>query len=276
MPEPERPSDSQPLRAFMESGGQVVGQTAGAALAIVAGPVLGTGIGAVLGDLLARGGREIYDRLLARRQGARAAGALDVAVVRIAERLQGGEQPRDDGFFIATDEDGRADAEEVLEGTLLTAANAYEERKVALLGRMYANLAFDTTVSASHANFLLRVADRLTYRQFQTLAFFAKAQSGPYEQALLDLPAHVSETGRLPDAGLVVELDDLADIGLLGGRQDDGSVTATWGTELGDWRPSTLMRAALRPVGETLHRLMELERTPADELDSVLRALPGG
>jgi hypothetical protein len=258
----------------MESGGEVVGQTAGAAVSLVVGPVLGTGIGAVLADLLARGGREMYDRLLAPRQGARAAGALDVAFVRISERLQAGDQPRVDGFFDA-DEDGRADAEEVLEGTLLTAANAYEERKVPLLGRLYANLAFDTTIRASHANFLLRLVDRLTYRQMQLLGFFGTAQTGPYEHALLELPAYVSETGKLPDSGLIAELSDLADVGLLGGRQDDGSVTATWATQQGSWGPNTLVRAALRPLGQTLYELMELDRLPSEELDAVLRDLRG-
>jgi hypothetical protein len=271
----EVPEESRRLRSFMESGAQVVGQAAGAAVSVVVGPVLGAGAGAVLGDLLARGAREVYDRLLAPRQAARAAGALDVAFVRIDERLRGGDMPRSDGFFDAG-QDGRAQAEEILEGTLLTAANAYEERKVPLLGRMYANLAFDPTVSASHANFLLRVADRVTYHQLQLLAFFAAAQSGEYEHALIRLTAHVTETGRLPGEALGAELSDLADAKLIGGRQNDGSVTATYATEQGDWGPTMLPRVALRPLGATLHRLMELDvGIGTNELDAVLHELRG-
>jgi hypothetical protein len=153
---------SQWLRNFLESGGQVVGNVAGVAVSVASGSVLGTGAGVAMGEALARLGTEFYDRVLAPRQVARAGGALGVAVTRIDERLRAGDELRADGFF-DPGPDGRADADEVLEGTLLTAANAWEERKVAPLGRMYANLAFDGTVRPGWANYLLRVVDGLTY-----------------------------------------------------------------------------------------------------------------
>src|SRR3954470_22997587 len=103
-----------------------------------------------------------------------------------SERLAAGDELRDDNLF-DPGPDGRPDAEEVLEGTLLTAANAYEERKVPLIGRLWANLAFDATVSARHANYLLRLTDRLTYGQLVALAFFHEAQSGEYEHAVIEL-----------------------------------------------------------------------------------------
>jgi hypothetical protein len=133
---------AQWLRDFLESGGQVVGNVAGVAVSVATGSVLGTGAGVAMGEALARLGTEFYDRVLAPRQVARAGGALGVAVTRIDERLRAGHELRADGFF-DPGPDGRADADEVLEGTLLIAANAWEERKVAALGRMYANLAFD-------------------------------------------------------------------------------------------------------------------------------------
>jgi hypothetical protein len=271
-----RPEKAERLREFMESGGQVVGQAAGAALSIVAGPVVGTGAGAALGEVFARVGLEIHERLLARRQGARAAGALDVAFVRVDERLNAGDDLRDDGFF-NPGPDGRVDAEEVLEGTLLTAANAYEERKVALIGKLYANLAFEPTVSPALANFLLRLADRLTYHQLTVLAFFAYAQSGEGEMALVRLTAEQSETGRLPSQGLIAELNDLSEVTrVLGLRQDDGTVIApqdAWGD--GGWLMRHFVQVALTPVGDTLHRLMELDKLPPADLDSVLAELSG-
>jgi hypothetical protein len=265
------------LREFVESGGQVVGQVAGAALTIVAGPVLGTGVGAALGEVFGRVGLEIHDRLLARRQGARAAGALDVALVRVEERLNAGDQPRDDGFF-DPGPDRRADAEEVLEGTLLTAANAYEERKVPHIGRLYANLGFDATVSAAHAHYLLRLADRLTYHQLAILAFFMEAQSGEYENAVMRLTAERSETGNLPAEEFVAEMNDLGDARLIGLRQNDGTVTPaqeTWGGG-GAGRMSDVVRLAPTRVGETLHRLMELDHLPRADLEGVLAELRGG
>jgi hypothetical protein len=263
---------SERLRSFMRTGGEVVGQVAGVAVSAVAGPVVGAGSGALLGDVFARVGLELYDRLLAPRQGARAAGALDVAWVRVEERLKAGDEPRDDGFF-DPGPDGRPDAEEVLEGTLLTAANSNEERKVPLIGRLYANLAFDATVSPGHANFLLRLADRLTYRQLVALGFVAQARSGDYQRDL----AHIAGSGRLPDPGLVAEMNDLSDARVLGLRQADGTVISPQGTwDDTGWRPSNLPQAALTPVGETLHDLLELDGLPRADLDAVLRELQGG
>ena len=134
------------MRGFLEGGGQVVGNVAGVAVSVVAGPLLGTSAGVAMGQALPRVGTEFYDRILAPRQLARAGGALSVAVARIGERLDAGDELRTDGFF-DTGFDGRADADEVLEGTLMTAANAWEERKVAPLGRLYANLAFDSSIT---------------------------------------------------------------------------------------------------------------------------------
>lgn len=270
------PEKTDRLRSFMETGGQVVGQTAGAAVSLVTGPVLGAGVGVALGEVFARVGLELYDRLLAPRQGARAAGALDVALVRVQERKEAGDRLREDGFFDAGP-DGRADAEEVLEGTLLTAANAYEERKVPHIGRLYANLAFDPSVSAAHANFLLRLADRLTYRQLTILAFFTKAQAGDYERAVLGLTAEASETGRRPSPALLAEMDDVSDERLLGIRQNNGTATppdATFGGS--GWKPGNVGSAAPMVVGETLHRLMDLDAIPDADLDAVLAELRGG
>jgi hypothetical protein len=264
------------LRDFVESGGQVVGQAAGAALTIVAGPVLGTGAGAALGEVFSRVGLEVHDRLLARRQGARAAGALDVALVRVEERLNAGDVPRDDGFF-EPGPDRRADAEEVLEGTLLTAANAYEERKVPHIGRLYGNLGFDPTVSAAHANYLLRLADRLTYHQLAILAFFVDAQSGESQTAMMRLTAEQSETGHRPTPALMAEMNDLGDARLIGLRQNDGTVVEaqeTWGGG-GAGRLTDLASLAPTPVGQTVYRLMELDTVPRSELDDVLAELSG-
>jgi hypothetical protein len=273
-----QPSEDEPLlarverlRSFIEGGGQVVGQLAGAAFGILAGPLVGAGTGAMLGEALSRVGVELYARFLAPRQGARAAGALAVAVVKVEERLEAGDEPRRDGFF-DRGPDGRADADEVLEGTLLTAANAYEERKVPLIGRLWANLVFDETVSARHANYLLRLADRLTYGQLVALAFFHDAQSGDYEHALIGLQG----SGPLPSPALLAELDDLSAARLLGLRQTDGSViapTEAWSPS--NWSKAKLAQAALMPVGDRLWRLMELHQLPSADVDAVLTDLRG-
>lgn len=266
------------LRSFIESGGQVVGQVAGAALSLAAGPLVGAATGTALSEVLARVGRELHDRFLAPRQGARAAGALDVAWVRIDERLQAGEELRQDGFFDAGD-DGRVDAEELLEGTLVTAANAWEERKVPFIGNLYANLAFDERVTPGHAGFLLRLADRLTYGQLCILAFFARTQAGEYaDQIEAAGPAQIA-SGRLPDGAVMDELNDLTNARLLGVREDGAYVTPPSSGRVGGgasaWHPTHLRDAALMPLGETLHCLMALDEMPAADVEVILSALRG-
>jgi hypothetical protein len=272
---PDQNEDSG-LRDFIGSGGQVVGQVAGAAVGILAGPLAGAGAGAVLGEVLSRVGIELHDRVLAHRQGARAAGALATAAVRIEEHLQAGDQPRDDGFFDAGD-DGRVDAEEVLEGTLLTAANAWEERKIEPLGRLFANIAFDESISPARANYLLRLAERLTYQQLAILAFIAEAQDGPYLHAVAGLEMIPSEPLPAPAPEVLAQLADLSDARLVGYRNTTGEV----GTSLamvetgGAWKPSMVIRADLTDDGYTLLRLMELNRLPRGDIEGVLIGLGG-
>jgi hypothetical protein len=50
---------------------------------------------------------------------------------------------------------------------------------------------------------------------------------------------------------------------------------ARFQTDGGSWRPSNLAQAALMPVGETLHRLMQLNGVPRADLDAVLAELQG-
>jgi hypothetical protein len=71
-------------------------------------------------------------------------------------------------------------------------------------------------------------------------------------------------------------MNDLSTMRLLGLRRNDGSVVAPQDTyDGGSWRPSNLPQAALMPVGETLHRLMQLNGVPRAGLDAVLAELQG-
>lgn len=144
------------------------------------------------------------------------------------------------------------------------------------MGRFYANLAFDASVSASHANYLLRLVERLTYHQLVLLAFFAEAQSGRYAEPLALLLGEMAGTGQQPEPTLLVEMDDLADSGLLGFRQDSGQVTsprATFGG--GGFQLSSVHLAGLTRIAEKLHRLLELEQTPDADLADVMAELRG-
>ena len=253
-----------------------MGNMAGVAVGFVAGPVFATGAGVAMGEALARVGAEFYDRVLAPRQSARAGGALGEAVKRIGERLEAGDALRADGFLDVRPA-GRADADELLEGTMMTAANAWEERKVKPLGRLYANLAFDGSVSPAFASYLLHVADGLTYSQMLLLAFVDQAgRPGRYQSAVVGLASVTSAIRVPPDMTLYTQLDGLSMARLVGVRQKSGPPVPpveTFGG--GAWSSSMLVNADLMPTARALHDLMELDQLPREDLDGVLLGLRG-
>lgn len=55
---------------------------------------------------------------------------------------------------------------------LLAAQRSYEERKVPYHGRLLSGIAFDSSISHTEANHLLRVFDALSYQQFVLLQLF--------------------------------------------------------------------------------------------------------
>lgn len=252
------------VRAFVASGGRVVGGTAGAAVGLIGGPVAalaGGAAGAALGDVLANAGVEFCDRVLGHQQAGRAAGALAVAVVEIDRRLAAGDAPRRD--FI-NDDDDSSDAAEVLEGTLLAAANAYEQRKIEYIGTFYANLAFEPHVSPQLANLLLQLLGRLTYGELRLMAVLGDET---YRAALGE--------GRFrSDDEVVAEILELCTMGLAGIGQDDGTVVspaATYGG--GSWQHGDLSSARLTAMGQRMHSLLGLAGMPSDDRAAVTRGL---
>jgi hypothetical protein len=264
---------SHGARTFVASGGRVVGGIAGAAMGLIGGPLgalAGGAAGVALGEVLATAGVEFYNRVLAPRQGARAAGALAVATVEINRRLGAGEVPRQD-FSEASGED--SDAAEILEGALLTAANSYEARKVPYIGKFYANLAFDADITPSYAGLLLKLLDRLTYGQLRVIATLGKPA---YLNALPQLAVERQEGAFRSGADVIAEFDELSTMGLVGVAQEDGSAVpplATWGR--GTWNEIGLFKARLTASGTRVHNLLGLSDMADDERDAVLRALRG-
>ena len=91
--------------------------------------------------------------------------ALEVMKVRIAK----GDMPRQGDYF-AIGSDTWSKADEILESVLLAVVDSYEQRKVPLLGRLYANLAFREDIDPQYAHYLVSLANELTYTQLLALA----------------------------------------------------------------------------------------------------------
>jgi hypothetical protein len=192
--------------------------------------------------------------------------------VRAGERADSGETPRTDDFFEPRD-DGSSDWEELLEGTLLSAARSYEERKVQYLGLLYASLLFERAISPAYAHSLIRLLERLTYRQLAALAFIAN--SAREEERVL-MPVDQSEGTSRSSPDMVAELGDLGAIGLIGFMQGDGSVAMpanVWGPNQLD--AHSLGKISLTQIGADLYRLAELQEIPDEDQNEVAAAVRG-
>lgn len=191
-----------------------------------------------------------------------------IALGRIEQRREAGDEPRQDGLF----EPGE-DPEGLLEGSLLSAARSYEQKKVPFIGAFYSSFVFERDVSSLTAHYLLRLLDRLTYRQLCALAYLADDGRRSERERV---QAAATEEGDRTSPTLSAELNDLANLGLVGYEQDGGLVAnplATYGA--GQITASSMARTALTELGRTLARMAELNQIPTEDQEQVAAALAG-
>ena len=117
-------------------------------------------------------GEEIEKKYLSRRESARIGIVAVYAMNRIKSNFENNKQIRTDDFFERDPIVDRSAADEILEGTLIAAKNEHEEKKLKYYGNLVANIAFHPEIDRYHANYLLRVSERLSYRQICILAIF--------------------------------------------------------------------------------------------------------
>lgn len=187
MTDNQETNDVEKAKSLVSTGSELAGAAVGGAIGfLAAGPVGAAGAG-TLGVLVSKVGAKLLgdyaERRLSDRERVRVGAAAAIAFDKISSSAEQGEKPREDGFFDPKD-DGRSAADEVLEGTLRRAQDEYQEKKVALLGNFYANVAFSPGVTVEEANYYLRLFDDLTYRQLCVICLlFMK----PYQSELSEL-----------------------------------------------------------------------------------------
>jgi hypothetical protein len=165
--------DDDPSRRIIEAGSELLGVTSGVALGLYAGGPDGVLAGAAAGAALTAALREFAQRVLGPREERRVGAALLSADAMFRERVNAGHQLRDDGWFYKRPK-GRSAVAEMLEGTLLMAQREHEERKVDYYGYLLANLSFQSNVDEYLANWLLQLADELTWGQLILLAMVGR------------------------------------------------------------------------------------------------------
>jgi hypothetical protein len=249
----------------IEGGAELLSQTLGAAAGIVSpdAALAGPAVAWMSLPLLRRAGEAVVN-MVSRRGADRAGATLLVIRADAVEHAEQGETPRSDGF--SESRDGyRPDSDELLEGVLMYAAASYEERKIVLLGHLYDGIAFDATVTTEEGHYLLKVADRLTYRQLVALA----ALQDPENSNRLATASYQRDEGSTsPTDALALELDDLADQGVLGVRVEGAEEIARPGELYGSsGRASAkdFQNLQSTSTGLNLHRLMRLDTIPPED-----------
>lgn len=180
------------------------GEAAGAAVAAgigiaVPGPA-GAIIGATIGSIISGIGSDVLSRILSKKEKERIVRVNDITIKTIEENIRAGKNLRNDEFF-SNHIDERSTAEEVYEGVLLASQREYEEQKIMLLGRLYANIAFDSSVTRPIANALIKAASELTFQQLMIIK----------EVGILQISANIGLDPRRKNySGIVCGLTNVA------------------------------------------------------------------
>jgi hypothetical protein len=183
--------EDEKVLTLIKHGGAIGGAATGSVLGFLAGGPIGAAIGGAVGATLQTVATEIVNRELSRREEMRVGGTASYAIDFIHERLQRGDRPREDKFFVK-EKSGTSPAEEIFEGVLLKAKGDHEERKARFYGVLFANVAFDPNCSRSEANYLLHVMDGLTFLQLALVSLFSDTDrfrqlpSDGYEEKRID------------------------------------------------------------------------------------------
>lgn len=262
------------LTRLRDVGADLAGALVGAAIELAGGApgaFGGAAAGVAVSHALRAVGADVDERALSPQQHERIGAVWILAGDEIRRRLEAGEVPRDDGFFGEGSDGQRPDAEELLEGVLLAAGDEYQQQKLLYLARLYSSLCFHSDVPAGLAHFLVRVADRLTFRQYGLISIFS---GGRYSERFARADVARSEGGPRPEAGVLAELDQLGNQSVLGVGQLDGPPSHFASVyNGGSFGGLSLGKIAPMPVGERLFELMGLGDFPEEEIKALLLEL---
>ncbi len=248
--------------SLVATGSDITGNVAGAVIGLLtAGPigaVFGAASGPVVGRVINKICTEIYDRQISKRQISRAGATAGLAIYQIIERLDAGDNIRNDGFF--DEKESRSSAEEIFEGVMIKSHNEHEEKKAKYYANIFVTATFDTRFTPESLNHFLSLAERLTYRQLCILQVF----SFPHKFRLSDEDYTLDYLKTVPFEKMAVlhEMYDLYQSRLLECRtHGDGGPDAYMSFD--QIHPTWMFPSDL---GENLRCLMQLQTITQEDL----------
>lgn len=228
-----------------------VGAAIGGSVAGPLGAIGGAMAGTAIENIAKRIGKEIKERMLSKSEEKKIDTVFTAACEKITDKLNEGIQLRQDEFFAETS-DNRSSAEEIFEGTLFAAQRESEEKKIKYYAKLYANIAFNETISRPIANQLIKIAEQLTYRQIVILHAIGAHQL-IQKTSLFKNTAYSSVSG-LTNVTIASEIFELYRMSLISSKNvvfDSAGIN-----------PSAL---SISGYGALIFQLMELTQLDTDE-----------
>lgn len=249
---------------LIKAGSDLAGAAVGGALGFLAGDALTAAVGAMAGGVVTNLLTDVSNRMLSAREKTRVGATAAIAIEHIRKRVAQGEKLRQDEFFEKQSEpesgESRSQAEEIFEGVLLKAKNDHEEKKIKHLGKLFSNIAFDPWCSPAEANYLLQLAETMTYTQMVLLKLahnpevyrlrntaYQEGEQVPYKTiAILEsvLEAHLKALIQFTDKGLHLQINSI--------------------------NPSTI---SLGVVGKRFYDMLSLAEIPDADVENIRRSL---
>jgi hypothetical protein len=173
------------------------------------GIITGSTLGAVITSGLENIGQEMRNRFLSKKETSRIGSSFYFLLEKFDENIKNGKNVRKDNFFDNVGGEYNRN-EEILEGVVIAAQRSYEEKKVRYISYFYANILFETRWDAYHANHFLRLAEKMSYRQFCLLTIYYHGSQFGLNQG------NYSPSSRVIGYDTISELISLKDNALLG------------------------------------------------------------
>ena len=146
------------------------------ALLSASNPVLGIA-GCALAPMIANAAKSMLPQVMGERENKKLELVFTRTIEKINVLLTQGKTPRDDETYYGDTYLGIPKAQELLEGVLLKAREEYQSKKLECYSSFFANLCFDETISFEHANYLLNMIQKLSYRQLCILTFLSDGRT---------------------------------------------------------------------------------------------------
>lgn len=173
-------NDNKKVNELIESGTSIVSNVIGGMVGLsVAGPpgvILGAIAGTAIGTVIKRVGNDIYDKFLSTREKMRIGASLTIVSNDVKDKMQTGDEIRNDDFF-DVDASGRSAADETLEAVFKAVQESYQENKILFISHLFTSISYDVRISTEYANYLIKTANELTYRQYVILALLGINQT---------------------------------------------------------------------------------------------------